>query len=65
MAGLSDLPGDTTYHAFLWQWGVMTDLGTLAGDVASSGDGINNKGQVVGGSCDQSGHETLRRHAGV
>jgi probable HAF family extracellular repeat protein len=57
VAGYSDLAGDTTYHAFLWQKGTgMIDLGTLPGDVASSGDGINNKGQVVGGSCDQDGN---------
>jgi probable HAF family extracellular repeat protein len=53
VVGLSDLPGDTTYHAFLWQKRTgMIDLGTLPGDVASSGDGINSKGQVVGGSYD-------------
>ena len=50
VVGLSYLTGDTAYHAFLWQMGVMTDLGTLSGDVNSSGDGINNEGQVVGGS---------------
>ena len=70
VVGASDLPGDKTYqysgetvftyHAFLWEkgvmhdWenGVMHDLGTLPGDVGSEGDGINNKGQVVGGSWD-------------
>jgi probable HAF family extracellular repeat protein len=34
----------------------MTDLGTLPGDVSSSGDGINSKGQVVGGSFDADGN---------
>jgi probable HAF family extracellular repeat protein len=62
VVGVSDLPGDKTYqydgetvytfHAFLWEKGVMHDLGTLPGDVGSSGDGINNLGQVVGGSWD-------------
>jgi len=33
----------------------MTDLGTLTGDVSSSGDGINDWGQVVGGSYSASG----------
>ena len=62
VVGYSDLRGDKTYqydgetvytfHAFLWEKGVMHDLGTLPGDVGSSGDGINNPGQVVGGSWD-------------
>lgn len=52
VVGLSDLPGDTTTHAFLWQNVVMTDLGTLPGDFASFAFGINDRGQVVGQSCD-------------
>jgi len=46
-----------TFIAFLWQRGVATILGTLPGDVASTADGINNKGQVVGGSFDRNGNE--------
>ncbi len=34
-------------HAFLWQDGTMTDLGTLGGH-SSSATGINARGQVVG-----------------
>jgi len=56
VVGLSDLPGDTTFHAFLWQNGVMRDLGTLPGDVASLADAINSKGQVVGRSVDMDGN---------
>jgi probable HAF family extracellular repeat protein len=49
VVGQSDLAGDIGHHAFLWQDGVMTDLGTLtAGLPTSQADGINNRGQVVG-----------------
>ena len=53
VTGESNLPGDTATHAFLWQkHNGMIDLGTLPGDLSSSGDGINDLGQIVGGSCD-------------
>jgi len=58
VVGASDLPGDENTppftapaHAFLWQDGVMTDLGTLPGDVSSAAGSINESGQVVGNSC--------------
>jgi len=49
-------PGSTEVHPFLWQNGVMTDLGTLGGPDASydfSGNvvgatGINERGQISG-----------------
>jgi len=38
-------------HAFLWTPGVgMQDLGVLAGGLASAARGINDRGEVVGGS---------------
>jgi probable HAF family extracellular repeat protein len=54
--GSSDLRGDTNFwafpfinnHAFLWQNGAITDLGTLPGDATSFANAINNKGQAVG-----------------
>jgi probable HAF family extracellular repeat protein len=55
VVGTSDLAGDTTYHAFLWteKTGIR-DLGTLQGDFASAGLGINDRGDVVGSSFDAS-----------
>ena len=44
-------------HAFLWQDGTMTDLGTLPGRRASSATAINERGRVVGTS--QNGYETM------
>ena len=37
-------------HAFLWQDGVMTDLGVLPGQEDSGASAINNLGQIVGSS---------------
>ena len=52
VVGQSDVPGDTFTHAFFWQNGVMTDLGTLPGDANSIATDINDQGEVVGVSCD-------------
>jgi len=55
VVGNSDLPGDTTFHAFLWTKGTrMQDLGTLSGDVASLSISINDAGTIVGASLDAS-----------
>jgi probable HAF family extracellular repeat protein len=44
------------FHAFLYENGVMTDLGTLPGSNFSVANGINNRGDVVGAS---GGHAVL------
>ena len=45
--GTSNLPGDQTFHSFLWQQGTLTDLGTLGGD-NSAAYWVNEVGEVVG-----------------
>jgi probable HAF family extracellular repeat protein len=47
IAGIS-YTSDGVRHAFLWQNGVMSDLGTFNGGAESQGLAINNSGQVVG-----------------
>jgi probable HAF family extracellular repeat protein len=57
VVGYSDLADEVTTHAFLWtKQDNMQDLGTLPADVFSSASGVNDEGQVVGGSCDASGN---------
>jgi probable HAF family extracellular repeat protein len=50
-------------HAFLWEDGTMTDLGTLGGP-SSSATGINSRGQVVGfaATTDGATHAVLWDH---
>ncbi len=55
VVGYSNLPGDQTNHAFLWENDVMRDLGTLPGDFSSGGEAINDAGLVGGFSCHRRG----------
>jgi probable HAF family extracellular repeat protein len=55
VVGAADLPGASgcdeigvPEHAFLWKNGVMTDLGTPAGDPCSYAEAINSENQIVG-----------------
>jgi probable HAF family extracellular repeat protein len=53
--GVSTLAGDADIHSFIWQKGVMTDLGSLQPDDAFIfPQDINNLGEVVGLACRRS-----------
>lgn len=45
--GLFGLPSPTAWHGFIWQSGVLQDLGTLGGP-DSAGGIVNERGQIVG-----------------
>ncbi|WP_232442189.1 hypothetical protein [Burkholderia ubonensis] len=52
--GTSDAADGQT-HAFLFENGVVTDLGNLPGGTSSAAFGINEHGQVVGEATTSSG----------
>jgi probable HAF family extracellular repeat protein len=65
VAGWATTPGNTTAHAVLWRHGAMTDLGTVPGQPCSYADGVNARGQVVGGSCTSDGNGWLWEHGAI
>jgi probable HAF family extracellular repeat protein len=56
--GTSDTTGDQSFHAFRWQHGHISDLGTLPGDSYSLVPTISNDGLVLGVSLDASFNPT-------
>jgi len=48
--GFSELTGNTARHAVLFQKGRVIDLGALPASQFSTAFGINNRGEIVGGS---------------
>ncbi len=57
----------TASRGFLWRNGVMTDLGTVAGDACSVANSINSQGQIVGfgaADCFNEDHAFLSENGG-
>jgi probable HAF family extracellular repeat protein len=52
IVGFSANSDGSEFRSFLWFAGKMRDLGTLPGDIASQAVGLNDLGDVVGGSFD-------------
>jgi probable HAF family extracellular repeat protein len=55
IAGLSDLAGDHGFHPFVYEQGVMTDLGVLDGFSTGQAFAINEHGQMAGTVYNSSG----------
>jgi probable HAF family extracellular repeat protein len=51
VVGQAYTAGDIYMHTFLWEKGTIADLGVVPGDVGSGAFGLNDQGEVVGGSC--------------
>jgi probable HAF family extracellular repeat protein len=60
IVGFASNAGDQDNLAFFWRNGVLTNLGTVGGDLCSNANAINSKRQVVGISGDCTG---VVRHA--
>jgi probable HAF family extracellular repeat protein len=70
VAGHATNTGDQAVLAFLWRSGVITNLGTVDGDLCSTGNAINSKRQVVGistATCDftTGGHAFLWQNGSI
>lgn len=48
IVGSASVSGDLSSHAFLWEEGLMVDLGTFEEGGASNAEAINNLGMIVG-----------------
>lgn len=65
VVGQANVAGDEHAHGYIWQNGVITDLGSLGADYDSTAWAINNNGQVVGWSGRASGNSAMMWHNGT
>ncbi|GAC1681985.1 MAG: hypothetical protein PVS2B2_20950 [Candidatus Acidiferrum sp.] len=65
VSGISTLAGESHVHGFIWQNGVMTDVGTLPGDTDSDVSQINNLGEGVGFSANNTSSRATILQNGV
>jgi probable HAF family extracellular repeat protein len=54
VVGWATPPGDTTAHAILWDRGTMTDLTGAGSSQCTIATADNERGQIVGNTCDES-----------
>jgi len=57
VTGWATVPADRTAHAFVWKHGVMTDLTGAGRRQCTVAEALNNRGQVVGHTCNE--HDAL------
>jgi probable HAF family extracellular repeat protein len=60
---LGQVVGSNGGHGFLWDNGVMMDLGTLPDDDTSLAESINDSGQIVGYATESGGFGNTPSHA--
>lgn len=60
VVGVAFMLNGPNVETFLWHHGVVRGLGSLPGDASSSGNAINDRGQLVGQSCTDQNCVTAR-----
>jgi probable HAF family extracellular repeat protein len=64
VVGQANMEGDEHAHGYIWQNGVITDLGSLGASYDSTAWAINNNGQAVGWSQRAGGNSAMMWHNG-
>jgi probable HAF family extracellular repeat protein len=67
VVGISNLPGDSYQHAFLWENGTLNDLGGTLGGDNTGANALNEHGEAVGSASligNATSHAALWKHVG-